>query len=325
MSLPLADKIKPKNNGTFALVDAADVEMPDGTRLGDHDIGSLNVVNYDLVSMGVPNLFVDGDPLQIEMDTTEIAEKSATSIISLALNIEYGGLVYTTSPTFLPKCNVATVDLIGFKVFVTVYFNEEKVALYAVSVKNLPESSDDDNGKVLTVVDGAAAWAEPSAGVSSWNDLTDKPFYEEGSTEVLVEETTLDGFVQNSAYGLYFTYTTKPFSLVVGETYTVLWDGEEYVVTAQDASTLNDGAEMIAIGNGTAFGMSGNNEPFIIATDVSILFFFAADPNDTAASHNVGIFQGAVTVKTLDEKYLPMDAIDARIEEYISSALEGDY
>ena len=35
MALPLADKIKPKNGGTFALVDAADVELPGGGRLTD--------------------------------------------------------------------------------------------------------------------------------------------------------------------------------------------------------------------------------------------------------------------------------------------------
>lgn len=35
MAIELIDKIKPKNNGTFAMVDAADVEMPDGTRLSD--------------------------------------------------------------------------------------------------------------------------------------------------------------------------------------------------------------------------------------------------------------------------------------------------
>lgn len=33
MPIELIDKIKPKNNGTFAMVDAADVEMEDGTRL----------------------------------------------------------------------------------------------------------------------------------------------------------------------------------------------------------------------------------------------------------------------------------------------------
>lgn len=37
MSVELIDKIKPKNNGNFALVDAADVEMPDGTRLSEYN------------------------------------------------------------------------------------------------------------------------------------------------------------------------------------------------------------------------------------------------------------------------------------------------
>lgn len=188
----------------------------------------------------------------------------------------------------------------------------------------LPTATVLDNGKVLSVVDGAAAWAEPSGGVSSWNDLTDKPFYEEGSMEVIFPEEEIS-FACNEAFGLYCAGDVKTFSLAVGETYTVLWDEKEYVCTAQDASALNGGAEMIAIGDGTAFGMSGNQEPFIIATTEDAMAFFAADPNDTSASHKICVSQGAVTIKTLDEKYLPMEAIDARIEEYINSALEGDY
>ena len=35
MPILLIDKIKPKNNGDFPLVDAVDVEMPNGTRLPD--------------------------------------------------------------------------------------------------------------------------------------------------------------------------------------------------------------------------------------------------------------------------------------------------
>ena len=38
MSIPITDKFKPRNNGGFPLVDAEDVEMPDGTRLGDLDL-----------------------------------------------------------------------------------------------------------------------------------------------------------------------------------------------------------------------------------------------------------------------------------------------
>lgn len=40
MAIELIGKIKPKNNGTFAMVDAADVEMPDGTRLSDKDLSA---------------------------------------------------------------------------------------------------------------------------------------------------------------------------------------------------------------------------------------------------------------------------------------------
>ena len=35
MAIELMDKIKPKGGGAFAMVDAADVEMPDGTRLSE--------------------------------------------------------------------------------------------------------------------------------------------------------------------------------------------------------------------------------------------------------------------------------------------------
>lgn len=35
MAIELISKIKPKNGGNFAMVDAEDVEMPDGTRLSD--------------------------------------------------------------------------------------------------------------------------------------------------------------------------------------------------------------------------------------------------------------------------------------------------
>ena len=38
MSIYLIDKIKPKNNGNFPMVDAADVEMPDGKRLSEVDL-----------------------------------------------------------------------------------------------------------------------------------------------------------------------------------------------------------------------------------------------------------------------------------------------
>lgn len=40
MAIELIDKIKPKNNGSFAMVDAEDVAMPDGTRLSEYNPGT---------------------------------------------------------------------------------------------------------------------------------------------------------------------------------------------------------------------------------------------------------------------------------------------
>lgn len=57
MSVELIDKIKPKNNGNFPMVDAEDVLMPDGKRLSE--IPGVLVVTqaeYDaLVAAGTVN------------------------------------------------------------------------------------------------------------------------------------------------------------------------------------------------------------------------------------------------------------------------------
>ena len=48
--IPLIDKIKPKNNGNFPLVDAEDVLMPDGSRLSDTEMGKPGSDGKDGVS-----------------------------------------------------------------------------------------------------------------------------------------------------------------------------------------------------------------------------------------------------------------------------------
>lgn len=45
MAITLIDKIKPKNNGTFPLVDAEDVLMPDGKRLSEEAFGGSVTVD----------------------------------------------------------------------------------------------------------------------------------------------------------------------------------------------------------------------------------------------------------------------------------------
>ena len=47
MAIELISKIKPKNGGNFAMVDAEDVEMPDGTRLPAHLPIALSRADYE--------------------------------------------------------------------------------------------------------------------------------------------------------------------------------------------------------------------------------------------------------------------------------------
>ena len=48
MSIPITDKFKPRNNGTFPLVDAEDVLMPDGSRLSEFTGGGTITVDAAL-------------------------------------------------------------------------------------------------------------------------------------------------------------------------------------------------------------------------------------------------------------------------------------
>lgn len=48
MSIPITDKFKPKGAGGYALMDAEDVEMPDGTRLSDFKGGASITVDSAL-------------------------------------------------------------------------------------------------------------------------------------------------------------------------------------------------------------------------------------------------------------------------------------
>lgn len=80
MAIELIDKIKPKNNGSFAMVDAEDVAMPDGTRLSEYNPGTglpdvttsdngkvLGVVNGVWKSVTAENLNLAGKEFVIDI------------------------------------------------------------------------------------------------------------------------------------------------------------------------------------------------------------------------------------------------------------------
>ena len=98
---------------------------------------------------------------------------------------------------------------------------------------------------------------------------------------------------------------TQPLGLAVGYNYTITYDGTEYICEAVDMTGLAD-TDMVAVGNLALFGMSGNNEPFIImdsATQNMSALLYVGD--DVVESCTVSIGVGGTVIHKLDAKYIP--------------------
>lgn len=162
-------------------------------------------------------------------------------------------------------------------------------------------------------------------GVSSWNDLTDKPFYEEadgtikpldgkflpkgtpwieeGEMEEILPESQM---VYNEEEG--FFVLESALDLVVGDTYTVNWNGAEYKSVAVDGTALG-GTGVIVLGDvytasGGAVGTESTGEPFMVMVSVEE-GVTAAIPLDGSASVTISIYQGDITIHKLDNRCLP--------------------
>ena len=107
---------------------------------------------------------------------------------------------------------------------------------------------------------------------------------------ILFERQEVSGFAANAEFGGAYVIDIMPppFALEVGKDYIVEWDGVEYTVTGQDVSAAVAGS--VAVGNCAAFGFTGNNEPFAIATNSVGVAFVTFD---TGTSHTVKVYQKA--------------------------------
>lgn len=129
-----------------------------------------------------------------------------------------------------------------------------------------------------------------SAGPISWNDLLDKPFYEESSQVVILPEVTVN---TNLTSGVSIGKPTE--LLKEGFVYIVSFNGEEYDCVATTMSGL------VALGNGNIFGMEGGNTdaPFLIGAFPQSLVLYAADGEIT-----VSIKVRTTELHCLDPKYI---------------------
>lgn len=154
-----------------------------------------------------------------------------------------------------------------------------------------------------------------SGGVSSWNDLTDKPFYEETKQGYILPETTVP--IDDEGMGSIMNAPAAP--LILGETYKVVWNGTEYNCVAQALDAFMAGA--FALGNiGAVTGGEMTDDPFLI-----VLTPFEAGgvwglvlPLDGSVEMTFSVYGTIRTLKTLEEKFLPANikpAFFVRLEQ----------
>jgi hypothetical protein len=146
-----------------------------------------------------------------------------------------------------------------------------------------------------------------NGGVTSWNDLEDKPFYEEiTKSDALYDTQKLAFKAQDPSLGNYYMTVVEVSdfdeSFIDGNTYIVTWNEKDYTCVA---SAIDVGPEiLIMLGNmgiaSSAYADTG--EPFCIQiTNTSL----TVATKETDSSHLLGIYEGSATVHQLDEKFIP--------------------
>ena len=165
-------------------------------------------------------------------------------------------------------------------------------------VKSVNGQTPDANGNVSIDVGGGG-------GASSWNDLADKPFYEEpGQVVELMPETAAEEFT-DPTFGKAWWIQQAP-ALVVGETYTVVYNGTPYECVSMPIlleNITNDPAA-VALGNFVVLGGPDTGEPFAMLVMPTYQEIVSLDLVGSA-SVTISIKQGAMIVHPLDPKYLP--------------------
>ena len=114
-------------------------------------------------------------------------------------------------------------------------------------------------------------------------------------TTTLMEEQEL-AFEFSKEEGVYVALVTNAFKIVKGQTYTVNWDGTEYICVPSLADVG------LIIGNLSIAGMGDDTgEPFIYVCNTDGIF----GTLDTSASHTISVKTTAKTVTPMAYDYMP--------------------
>lgn len=140
-------------------------------------------------------------------------------------------------------------------------------------------------------------WNQNDATASDY--IKNRPFYTGDSVETEIIPATTVAFEDNS--GLFVATFPESFDFVEGQTYTISWDGTDYVCTGILFNNISIFGNLGILGAGPDTG-----EPFIFYNQGQWL----VASTESATEHIIGIKTTLIPIVTLNEKYLPKASED---------------
>lgn len=173
--------------------------------------------------------------------------------------------------------------------------------------------------------------------------IKNRPFYSEGIQETIIIDTVVD--FDNSSSNMTSNGPTVYQAIIedssvksfkIGETYTVIWDGQTYECVAKDINGIGAIGNASLIGYMESVGYEDTGEPFLIGAeqDYGYTVLSTEDSNHTLIVKTV-----TEVIKKLDNKFIDMpddivtseefndaiDYIDNQINNLSSVAFSGNY
>ena len=127
---------------------------------------------------------------------------------------------------------------------------------------------------------------------------------EEGESTVIVESQTIENFqlMNGTVYAVQNAISIDPF--IIGDTYKITWDGQEYELVASEE--IQNGDSLPYIGNVNYVNMtSGGDIPFAILFFGSNNFIAIDSTVSDITSHTLEIVHVERIVHKIDKKFLP--------------------
>lgn len=125
MAIEMISKMKPKNGGTFPLMDAQDIEMPDGSRLSELAMGALPLEESAAEQLQPDVYRVFGEVSSITVELVEMDDgKAHEYCFEFVPTEDFSGMTVTPAPAWVSEpqfpagktCQVSILRGIGVMV-----------------------------------------------------------------------------------------------------------------------------------------------------------------------------------------------------------------